>query len=68
MSLGGRWAALFNAVLAPLVFSDVYEYPIAIFGGDCALGAEPRSDAELAQAGAGFWRRRSCSVVLAPRS
>ncbi len=30
MSLGGALGGLFNAVLAPLVFPGVYEYPIAI--------------------------------------
>ncbi|GAB2177525.1 spermidine synthase [Dongia sp. agr-C8] len=31
MSLGGALGGLFNAVLAPLVFSGVYEYPLAVF-------------------------------------
>jgi hypothetical protein len=31
MSLGGALGGLFNAVLAPLIFTGVYEYPIAVF-------------------------------------
>src|SRR5207245_49495 len=30
MSLGGVLGGLFNALVAPLVFNDLYEYPIAI--------------------------------------
>ena len=31
MSVGGALGGAFNAVLAPLLFADVYEYPIALF-------------------------------------
>jgi hypothetical protein len=43
MSLGGALGGAFNAVLAPLVFSGVYEYPIAIFAAIAlwAIGREP---------------------------
>jgi len=30
MSLGGVLGGLFNAMIAPVIFSDVYEYPLAI--------------------------------------
>jgi hypothetical protein len=32
MSLGGALGGAFNAVLAPLIFPGVYEYPVAILG------------------------------------
>lgn len=43
MSLGGALGGLFNAILAPLVFSGVYEYPIAVFAAIAlwAIGREP---------------------------
>jgi len=45
MSLGGALGGAFNAVLAPLLFVDVYEYPIAILAAIAlwAVGRGARS-------------------------
>jgi hypothetical protein len=47
MSLGGALGGAFNAVLAPLLFTDVYEYPIAILAAvglwGWGRGAPPRA-------------------------
>ncbi|MCK6478100.1 MAG: fused MFS/spermidine synthase [Phycisphaerales bacterium] len=42
MSVGGMVGGLFNALLAPAVFSDILEYPIALVAA-CLLRPLPRS-------------------------
>ncbi len=60
MSLGGALGGLFNAVLAPLLFSGVYEYPIAVFAA-IALWAIGRGAAPKAWLN---WRWLAAAVVL----
>jgi hypothetical protein len=60
MSLGGALGGLFNAVLAPLLFSGVYEYPIAIFAAIAlwAIGRGVEPNVWL------NWRWLAAAVVL----
>jgi hypothetical protein len=58
MSLGGVLGGLFNALLAPLIFSSAAEYPIALVAA-CALCPRPKS----AQKGR-RWTVRTFDVVL----
>jgi hypothetical protein len=58
MSLGGVLGGLFNALLAPLIFSSAAEYPIALVAA-CALCPRPKS----AQKGT-RWTVRTFDVVL----
>ena len=60
MSLGGALGGAFNAVLAPLLFSSVYEYPIAILAA-IALWAIGRGTAAKAWLD---WRWIAASVAL----
>lgn len=62
MSLGGVLGGLFNALVAPLIFSGAVEYPLMIAAA-CLL----RPLAPAAAAGAWAWTRRSAlpGVVLA---
>jgi hypothetical protein len=60
MSLGGALGGAFNAVLAPLVFPSVYEYPIAILAA-IALWAIGRGTTTKAWAD---WRWIAAAVAL----
>ncbi len=53
MSLGGALGGVFNAVVAPLVFSVVLEYPLALAAccGMLAVGGTPRGSAARGVAG-----------------
>ncbi len=46
MSIGGALGGLFNALIAPVLFSDIYEYDIILVLAACVLprleGADPR--------------------------
>lgn len=55
MSIGGALGGLFNGVVAPLVFSDGYEYHIALV---CALLMLPGAARGANEAAARFWGRR----------
>ncbi|MRS11882.1 MAG: hypothetical protein EG823_02270 [Actinobacteria bacterium] len=50
VSAGGLLATGFVALLAPLLFSDVYEYPIMLAGGLLALAMMPRPAADTGAA------------------
>jgi hypothetical protein len=60
MSVGGALGGLFNAVLAPLLFSSVYEYPIAVLGAIAlwAIGRGPAARCWL------DWRWIAVAVAL----
>ncbi|MDQ7248565.1 spermidine synthase [Dongia sedimenti] len=60
MSLGGALGGLFNAVLAPLIFPGVYEYPIAILAAIAlwAIGRGTDTKAWL------NWKWVAAAVVL----
>jgi hypothetical protein len=60
MSLGGALGGLFNAVLAPLVFPSVYEYPIALLAAIAlwAIGRGTDAKAWL------NWKWAAAAVVL----
>jgi hypothetical protein len=60
MSLGGALGGAFNAVLAPLLFSSVYEYPIAILAA-IALWAIGRGAAAKAWLD---WRWIAAAIAL----
>lgn len=60
MSLGGALGGLFNAVLAPLLFSGVYEYPLAVLAA-VALWAIGRGAAREAWLN---WKWPAAAVLL----
>jgi hypothetical protein len=60
MSLGGALGGAFNALLAPLLFSGVYEYPIAVLGAIALWGLAQAPDARAWR----DWRWAAAAVVL----
>jgi hypothetical protein len=58
MSLGGVLGGLFNALIAPLIFNRVIEYPLAIVFA-VALSPSPRS---------GSWKKRGTGEIVNTRS
>lgn len=46
MAAGGVLGGLFNSILAPLVFNDVYEYPIAMIAALILRPREPRTSGD----------------------
>jgi SAM-dependent methyltransferase len=65
VSAGGMVATAFVALLAPLVFSDVYEYPVLLVGGLAALALLPGPG--QTPAARGPWANlRAAGIRLAP--
>jgi hypothetical protein len=60
MSLGGALGGAFNALLAPVLFTGIYEYPIAVLGAIALWGIAQKPDARAWR----DWRWAAAAVVL----